>query len=684
MRYGYPLAIAGLVLTTLLLASCGGGGSSDVFPSSSPAASVITGPNSFLLFPNPQVQPDGSFQTNTSAYAQAYYEAIDPNNDKDTLDKWKTANGFGDLATGTETTVVFGDVKDLGYGRRITARQKNDGTVAVMVENYLVSAAANYSYSSFNLDAAVVRDPRWHVGTNGIEFSGAPCIPGDPAGCNPNVSFAKFYTFDATTGQRKLMAELDGRGEKAMPGICISCHGGRADPLTPALGSLNSGKPLFPLVEFSASQKRGDVQAHLQRLDVDSFDFSATPGYTRADQEAALKTINQMVLCTYPVPAAATFPTGFAEDGCRRQATGDEWQGTAAAIIKNAYGGDGLPNNTFSDTYAGDALPDPGALPTTSWATNGELALYKDVIVPSCRTCHILRGTGPQSDIDFDKFATTGVAGSGFLGYAESIKEHIVDRGNMPLAKIVSEKYYSSNMADTMATFLESLGLGFVVRDSGGVVLKPGRPIAVPGPDRVVQQGNTNLSAAGSLYATSYVWSLTTNPGGNGSLTNPNSATPTFNATADGTYVLQLVAGDGVSLSDPASLTIVVDSTLPKAPTAIRFADIKTVLQSAGCTGCHTPSHPLNYGPPIYYTNMDRNGDAILDATDDLWFHTELRGRINFTDIASSPLLRKPSGYHHGGGALAQPGFDSSKVPGDPLRANYDLFLNWILNGAPY
>ena len=59
-----------------------------------------------------------------------------------------------------------------------------------------------------------------------------------------------------------------------------------------------------------------------------------------------------------------------------------------------------------------------------------------------------------------------------------------------------------------------------------------------------------------------------------------------------------------------------------------------------------------------------------------------MRSRINFTEIAASPLLRKPSNNHHGG--LFQAGFDTSAVPGDNARRNYDLFLNWILNGAPF
>src|ERR1700730_15175960 len=90
----------------LMLASCGGGGRpGDIHPGTNPAP-VAGEANGFLLVPKPQVQPDGSLQTNTPAYAQAYYAAIDPNNTKDTFAKWKAANGF-DTGTGTQVTAVF-------------------------------------------------------------------------------------------------------------------------------------------------------------------------------------------------------------------------------------------------------------------------------------------------------------------------------------------------------------------------------------------------------------------------------------------------------------------------------------------------------------------------------------------------------------------------------------------------
>ena len=683
MRYGHFTRCAGLLVAALLLASCGSGNNSgDVFPWAALTITPTSGPDSFLLFPNPQKQADGTLQTNTSAYATAYYAAIDPANAKDTLDKWKAANGFGS-GTGTETTVVFGDVKDLGYGRRMTARQNPDGTIAVMVENYLVSAAANYTYSSFNLDAAVVRDQRWHVGTNGIEYSPPP---GVPVTANCGNCYAKFSNFNATTGQRQLAANLDGRGDKAMPGICISCHGGRADPLKYD-GSFPRSVTSFP----GTSDKdalAGDVQAHLQPLDVGSFDFSTTPGYTRADQEAALKTINKLVLCSYPLRTGTT--SSLPEDACRRVAGyTNEWQGSAAEMLKSWYGGDNMPNSVFSDTYV-----------PASWQTANSSAaaenLYKTVIAPSCRVCHLLRGTANQADytvgydadISFMTYNDAALSKMDFLNYADRIKAHVIDRGNMPLGKIIYERFWDSTQPDTLATFLESQGQ--TVRDSGGAVLKPGRPVADPGPDRTTISGAT-LSAANSLYASTYNWSVSSG----GVLSNPTSAQTTLTGP-NGTYVVQLVVGNGTTQSDPVQVTVTIDSTMGtggKLPANPVFADIKAVLQGPpGCTGCHTPGDPqVTYEPPIFYTNYDRNGDGLTNTTDDLWFYNDLRGRINFTDVAASPLLRKPTGHHHGGGVILDFTNASSCATCGPYTtygayyaAAYNMFVNWILNGAPY
>ncbi len=651
MRYGYPLTPASLVAVSVMLAACGGGGSNsgDVNPrAESPAIVAVSGPDSFLLFPNPQVQADGSVQMNTAAYQQAYYAAIDPTNARDTATKWKAANGF-DTGSGSQITVVFGDKKDLGYGRRMTVRRSTDGALAFFVENYLIKNNGAYAYSTLNLDAAVVRDTQWMVGINAIEFSPGP---------NGGAAFPKFYNFNAVTGERAVFVDLDGRGEKAMPGPCISCHGGRGDALMPPDAN---GKQRFNLVQNGASQARGDVQAHLHPFELDSFDFSSTPGFTRAELEAPIKTINKWILCTYPLPAPSSAP----EDACRRPALPSEWQGTAADLIKSAYGGDGLPNATFSDKYV-----------PASWVAAGQTTLYQEVVAPSCRTCHIMRGTGLQSDLDFTSYQK-------FSGYADRIKAHITDRGNMPLAKIVYDAFYGSTRPDLVATFLQDQG--YTAKTATGATLLPGRPIADPGPSRVVRRGPTTLSAAGSLFANAYAWTLVSGPAGGATLANGNTAQATFNATLDGTYVVQLVASNGSQQSTPAQLTMVVNNALSPAPSAIRFADIKSVLQStpAGCTNsnCHSVGGGVEATAPVLYTSVDRNGDGSIDATDDQWFYAEVRSRINFTDIGASPLLRKPSNNHHNG--LLRPGFAADKAPGESTRASYDLFLNWILNGAP-
>jgi mono/diheme cytochrome c family protein len=672
------IAVGGVVLS-LLLAACGGGGKSagDTYPALPVAAPGFTGPNSFLLFPNSIKQSDASYQIDTLAYAQAYYKAIDPNNSRNTYTKWLTANQFGS-ASGVEVTVTFGDKRDLGYGRYITARKNADGTIAMSVRNYLVPPAAGYGYSTMNMDAAVARDERWYIGSSNIEFS-----PASPASGVAGVGFAKFYFF-APDGSRALMVNLDGRGAKAMPGPCISCHGGRGDPLTAPDGN---GEQLFPLVHNSASLARGDVQGHFHPLEPDNFDFSSVAGFTRADQEATIKLINTWALSSYPLPYGTTVPTGFAEDADRRVANLNEWQGVAATLIKDGYGGDGLPNTTYSDSV-------PAA-----WAAVGQSTLYQNSFVPACRVCHILRGMGRAaegqgSDIDMTTFAK-------FDGYSDQIKAHVIDSGNMPLAKILYEKFWSSSTQyESMANYLEAASQ--VARDSAKAVLRPGRPVAVAGPDRIIKGGVTTLSATASMYATSYTWSIASDPVGGATLSDPASATPVFTPAGNGTYLLKLVVGkDGIQ-SEPSQVTIVVDSTstLP-VPSAIRFTtDIKPILQRVmtpvdprqQCTSCHndiTPAFPTPQAP-VAYNNYDRNGDAAVNSTDDYWLYTDIKGRINFDDVADSPLLLKPAGHHHGGSMLSGFGDIPNKLPaekllpGDVKRKDYDIFLNWVLNGAPY
>ena len=617
----------------------------------STSAAAAFGADRFLLFPNPIVLPDGGFETDSSAYAEAYYRAIDSNNDKDTLDKWKRANGFGGR-TGTEHLAVFRDARDLGYGRRMTGRLNPDGSIAFVVENYSVTAVPGSGYSGLNVEAAIQHDSKWHIGTNAIEWSASPCTADDPPDCKPSVRFAKFYNFSAETGERRLAVDLDGKGMKAMPGPCVTCHGGRGDPLTPT--DARTGKPRFALVENSLSRKRGDTDGRLQGLDVDAFEFSGRTGWRRGDQEAALKDFNKWVLCTYPLPAASALP----EDQCRVAAGPNDYQGAAAEMLKAWYGGPGMPNAVLADDYV-----------PAGW--NANTTLYKQIVAPYCRSCHAVRGTGNQSDIDFmtlDKFRS----------YADRIKINVFDRGNMPLALIVHADFWDSPAPASLAAYVDSLLGAHTATTANGAPLRPGRPIADPGPNRMVRtNADATLSASNSLFATSYRWSIVaTPPHGIAEITNPMARIATFRARVAGRYTVRLTVSDG-SRSDSRAAAITADDDFPD-PSAIRYADVKNVLRNvSGCVACHKTAgspQPANT-PPIWYTDFDRNGDAATDAIDDRWLFKELVGRVNLTDVSASPLLRKPSGDHHKGGKL----FDLTTRAG---LAQYSIVYSWILTGA--
>lgn len=644
------------ILAAAVLAACSQGNSGDETVNAA-TASLPTSIERFLLFPNP-VQSGGSFETNTTAYAQAYYRAVDPNDDRDTLAKFKTVNQF-DSGTGSQHTVVFRDVKDLGYGRRMTGRRNTDGSIAFIVENYNVSAVPG-NYSAINVDAAVARDQRWHIGVNAIEYSSTACDSSkDVSFCADGASkkFAKFYNFDPVTGARQVAVDLDGKGLKAMPGPCISCHGGRADALTPADGT---GNPRFPYVGNTATKKRGDTAGRLQPFRVDTFGFASTPGWTRTDQEDWLKDFNKWVLCTYPLVGAAA----GAEDACRQTVDANEWQAPAADFIKAVYGGNGMPNATYSDTYV-----------PTGWA--GFETLYNGVVAPYCRTCHLVRGAAPQSDIDFDTQLK-------FRGYAERIRKHVFDRGNMPLAFLVYQDFWNDASApQLLADYIDSVLGAQTATDSGGKPLRPGRAIADAGPDRVVRAGaNATLYGGNSLFASSYLWTIVSQPGGgDAALTNATSATATFHATVTGDYVVRLAVNGGTSGDKVQSVTITVDSSF-QDPGTIGFDTVKALLRNVShtagqkCADCHVVSHTSALPPVFYDSAIDRDRSGGVTGTDDDWLYREVLSRINFTDITASPLLRKPSGHHHNGSAV----IDTSTAAG--LR-NYSKLYHWILAGAP-
>src|SRR5882672_5220040 len=183
----------------------------------------------------------------------------------------------------------------------------------------------------------------------------------------------------------------------------------------------------------------------------------------------------------------------------------------------------------------------------------------------------------------------------------------------MPLALIVYDDFWRSAAPQTLASFLDPLlPVGGKATSASGEALKPGRPIANPGPNRMVRTGaDATLSAEDSLFATSFSWVRISGPA-TPAINKPNSMITTFNAPVAGDYRVQLIVGDGTTPDSKKEVVITADNNFPD-PATVKFAHVKNVLQnvvhkaSAKCTDCHvTPT--VTPTPPIFYNSFDRDG----------------------------------------------------------------------------
>ncbi|MDX1390683.1 MAG: hypothetical protein R3344_15950, partial [Acidobacteriota bacterium] len=260
-----------------------------VFPAQESPADA----NRFLTFLNASRVPyAGSEQS-----AAAYYAAIDPASQKTTLAAWISANGFD---PDTDPRAVYRNAADLGFGRIMSMHTSDDGYVAAYVENYpTLESAVNAFETGSRAELLATVAMEWSPGPSG----------GEP--------YTKFYTF-GPDDSRITSIDLDGRGAKFVPGLCNVCHGGEPKPLVGGV---------FP--------DQGHTEAQFLPWDLDTYEFSEDPDYTRDAQEAALKALNAGALATYPTTPAAGV-----------------WSGRAAReLIEGWYGGPGLPASTFDGEF---------------------------------------------------------------------------------------------------------------------------------------------------------------------------------------------------------------------------------------------------------------------------------------------------------------------------------------------
>jgi hypothetical protein len=171
----------------------------------------------------------------------------------------------------TPVSAIYRNAGDLGFGREMHCRQKDDGGAACYVTNYGgFDVAASVSIA----DAIAHRDP---IATVAMEYL--------PSGTNR----VRFYVYDGF-GTLLRDAVLDSEDDvvKPVPGVCLTCHQGSYNPSTNSV----TGARFLP-------------------FDLDSFEYTTTVGYRRQDQESAFRKLNRIVRDTNTTAAVGDLIDGW-------------------------------------------------------------------------------------------------------------------------------------------------------------------------------------------------------------------------------------------------------------------------------------------------------------------------------------------------------------------------------------
>ena len=385
-------------------------------------ATIPLDPNTFLTMLEKYVPEDAATEA-------AYYATIDPDNKKTTYADWLFETGFiddpsdyvstGPLAIHADASVTHQNVADLGFIRKMSIRCDPSCDAP---NPRLYSVIENYS----TFDDAAARTNRLASVT--MEWTSAA------DGSRPSRRFVAFYAYTGADERDQspgvpFQPDLDGRGQKAIPGLCNTCHGGAPRNLK-ANGSYRG---------------KGSTRSLFLPLDLDNFAFDpnpARPELSRAAQEAEYKNMNQIVLLSRQSEVE------FDEQaGIYRMAAAHE-------LIEGWYGGPGMPSNTFH----GEFVP-AGWLPPAAPAGADEL--YLEAIAPACRSCHAQQ----ERELDFGTY-------DGFMVFEDAHKELVLsiecgldddpnDPGDgydnqsvMPLAKETYEIFWSTGQSNVFSDHL--------------------------------------------------------------------------------------------------------------------------------------------------------------------------------------------------------------------------------------
>ena len=698
-----------------ILSGCRGGDGTEGVPEELLDFVATPDPKQFLQFLN---QPSDQFQVSNRAgldelnqnfeeFPTAYYNTIDPDDTRTTLEDWQLANGFltmiGNQAFVPEcdtiknccvpqmevtnqcevisTHVTFRDTKDLGYGRDMYMRQYTDqsdrsGDVAIYVRNFKVDEIEGLPYGPLNLEALILEDNHWQFGVNAIEFSTYPYGANEPstdtisacvsdpqsqqcAGLR-NRKFAKFYNYSGDgrldAGARQVAVDLDDRGvQRPMPVPCITCHGGRGTTVV-----TGEGEQSLALLPTLHNQLPGDLQANLVPIEVDTLQFSTATGFRKEDNEAGLLAINRAILSTYNEHQRFLNSYLGSNSGY--------WDPSFAIELA---AGRLLDSNTGENSFDANFVP-------TGW--EGEVPeLFTDFVAPHCITCHALQGSGVNPSLTFQSSNT-------FQNFSSAIDHLVFQSGRMPLSLWNYREFWDFKDPATLAAALQ-----LDDRLQNDTVIRPGAPIARISAPSVEAKTAVDivLHGGGSSFAERFEWSISPS---NASISADGPIAtitlPSPDIVSDAYTVTLRVSNASNSCEESAGQcqqqwTIEMSEEFPLDPKlcsaeANEAAEVSTVI-GQNCARCHASSNPpATLAMPAIFD--DACAANITEAERNNRYRNLLT-RVNLQSPLDSLLIRKPTGGASVDGEEAITGYHGGNVV-LTMDREISTLINWINRGA--
>jgi hypothetical protein len=244
-------------------------------------------------------------------------------------------------------------------------------------------------------------------------------VTGQPVTGAKGEQFVRFLIF-GPNGDLLPSVNLDGNGEKFVPGACVACHGGAKYFRTIFDGFPETGTP------------DPDLGSYFLPYDVDNFEFHSQHPLTKLDQQSDLFVLNYYA---WNVNEEIAITNN---------------QPNQAKAFDNLFNG-WYPNNSpvFNSTW----------VPNTVYKTSDSQSFYLNVVARSCRTCHIAN----DFDGSFANFELHDPVTLGLSDYVcgESLAAYTADPSKvdpegsassylMPNSRVIFDRFWLSGRPSTV------------------------------------------------------------------------------------------------------------------------------------------------------------------------------------------------------------------------------------------